>query len=107
MLSVRELDDFPRPGSKENELFHGAMQQLEKYAEIMRKHGGGEIRGISSGERKRAAKHLASAIETLMNFKSKYGDDMSRLQLHLIGYILQKITALSSKLENGSGGNEL
>lgn len=97
-----DMEDFPLANTKEFQIYHGAMQHLEKYAESAQKVE--DVSDMGKGECKRAAKHLTSAIETLMNFKSSYRDDMSKLQLYLMGYIIERISILATELENRRDG---
>lgn len=97
------MDDFPLAETKEFQAFHEAMGYLEKYVEVAQGSSKGET-GMSNSARKKAAKHLAAAMETLVSFRVSYRDQMSNLQVFLIGYILERITNLRAKLE--SSGNE-
>jgi len=94
------IDDFPQSNTKEFQVFHGAMSHLDKYMEIVRANRG-EV--IGSSARTRAVKHLAAAMETLMIFQRSNRENMSKLQLFLVGYILERITNLAIELERGSG----
>lgn len=88
------FDDFPLPNTNEFQAFDGAMKNLQKYAEI----AGGKQDITKKGTLNKAIKYLQSAIEGLLNLQSKYRYNMSQLQLFLVGYIVEKITAISTQL---------
>lgn len=92
------MEDFPVPNTREFQAFDGAMDHLQKYAEIAR--GKGDI--SKKATRTKALKHLNSANESLLNFQSKYRDSMSKLQLFLVGYIVERVRALANQLESES-----
>lgn len=89
------LDNFPLPNSMESRAFDGAMGQLQKYMEVVKANSGGVV---NTGASTKAAKHLTAAMEALVDFRSNSRDDMSKLQVYLIGYILERIASLRSKL---------
>mmetsp|Transcript_26046 Transcript_26046/g.62537 ORF Transcript_26046/g.62537 Transcript_26046/m.62537 type:complete len:355 (-) Transcript_26046:89-1153(-) len=91
------MDNFPLPNSREHQVFDGAMERLEKYMGVVRSNSGGEI--MSNSARTKATKHLTAAIEALMNFKSSNRNELSKLQVYLMGYMLERITNLRNKLE--------
>merc|ERR1711957_5350 len=85
------MENWPSSDTKEFQMFHTAMGYLEKYTETVQ---GGSKRGtnMKHSARKKAAEHLTAAVETLVNFRSSYIEKMSKLQLFLVGYILERIT---------------
>lgn len=97
------INDFPLSGTKALRMFHEAMGYLEKYVDVVQGSSKGGT-GMNSSARKKAAKHLTMAMEILVNFQSSYTEEMSNLQLFLVGYILERITNVHTKLE--SSGNE-
>lgn len=100
------IDDFPSSGTKEFKVFHGAMGYLEKYMEVIQ--GNNEAKtGISNSARKKAAKLLTAAIETLMEFRLSYREKMSKLQLFLLGYIIERTKNIRTKVEASNGNEEL
>lgn len=98
------FDDFPHPNTKELKLFDGAMQHLQKYAEMVREGSG----DMNAKRRKRAAAagHLESALNALGHLSVKGREKMSKLQVFLIQYITERISALARSLESG-GSDEL
>ncbi|KAL7552640.1 hypothetical protein ACHAWF_015868 [Thalassiosira exigua] len=97
-FTYADFEDFPRPDTKEFKAFDGAMRHLQKYAEMAREKSG----EATKGARAKAAGHLSAATEALMNFKSSSGDKMSRLQLFLVRYMLERISDLAAQVEGGS-----
>lgn len=97
-----DILNFPPPDSKEYVVFGKIIENLHKYMEVVRANSGEDLSG-NHNLRKKAEKHLSTAIEGLVNFRSMYRDDMSKLQVHLIGYIVERIKKLKDKL-NGEGG---
>mmetsp|Transcript_16581 Transcript_16581/g.30004 ORF Transcript_16581/g.30004 Transcript_16581/m.30004 type:complete len:328 (+) Transcript_16581:25-1008(+) len=93
------VDDFPLSNSKEEQVFHGAMEQLGKYMEVVRANSG----EVNNSARTKAVKHLTAAIETLMKFTSSNRGNMSKLQIYLIGYIIERIEHLRAQLGVGNG----
>jgi len=95
------IDDFPLSDTKEFKVFHEAMGYLEKYVAVIQGKSKEEL-GMNNSARKKAAKHLTAAMETLMNFRLSYRQNMSKLQLFLLGYMLERIRNLHTKLESGN-----
>eukprot|EP00584_Thalassiosira_punctigera_P004295 CAMPEP_0172531776 /NCGR_PEP_ID=MMETSP1067-20121228/5039_1 /TAXON_ID=265564 ORGANISM="Thalassiosira punctigera, Strain Tpunct2005C2" /NCGR_SAMPLE_ID=MMETSP1067 /ASSEMBLY_ACC=CAM_ASM_000444 /LENGTH=332 /DNA_ID=CAMNT_0013316191 /DNA_START=22 /DNA_END=1020 /DNA_ORIENTATION=- len=99
------LDDFPKQGSKEYNEFHKAMEHLEGYAaQAARARRPGEV--MTGAALNRAKDHLSSATEALANFRSSHREQMSRLQIYLVGYVMDRIKNLSAKLEGGGNGSD-
>ena len=110
-FAYADIDDFPRPGTGEFRSYRGAVRELEEYAKIAREASGREgADGGGGGDRKRrvanagavrarGSRHLTSAFERLIDFQSQHRGEMSKLQVFLVGYILERIQNLINRLE--------
>ena len=110
-FAYADIDDFPRPDTVEFRSYHGAMRELEEYAKISRGAsgredadgggGGGRKRRVANASvvRARGSRHLTSAFEKLIDFQSRHRGEMSKLQVFLVRYILERIQNLINRLE--------
>ena len=63
--------------------------------------GGGRKRRVANASvvRARGSRHLTSAFEKLIDFQSRHRGEMSKLQVFLVRYILERIQNLINRLE--------
>jgi hypothetical protein len=101
MFLYSSIDDFPKPNSKEFNIYQRGMEYLDMYAQMVRD---GTASGAISGSKK-GQTYLLAAQQELDNLKSGYKTKMSDLQVYLIDIMLGRIQFIMAAME--AEGDEL
>lgn len=99
MFLYSSIDDFPKPNSKEFNIYQRAMEYLDMYAKMVRE---GTASGGMSGSKK-GQTYLLAAQQELDSLKSGYEGKMSELQVYLIDIILGRIQIILAAMEAEGG----